>query len=211
MKTLRWAIAMLVLAVFSSCYLVFNYDPGPTVSLAASSTWIVTGEVSLLTASARDPLREDLTYEWFEDGTLIPGQDGSQLAYRSWADGASAYVEVSVVVRDSRGGSASDSVIMTIAPRPDGAVLVVNNSSTDVWWVSDRPWSSTEWSPDRLGIDTIIPAGTSYVVINGDYLGYTPGWWDVKAENSIRSISWVAEDVRLDAGEVYFFILTDGP
>ena len=116
---------------------------------------------------------------------------------------------VSVVVRDGHGGSASDQVDLTVNPRADGAVLVVNDSSTDVWWFYDRPWSSMGWSPDRLGPLVIIPSGSSYVVINTDPSGYAEGWWDLYAENGTGTIFWQKNDAWLENGGVYTFVLND--
>lgn len=208
MKTLRWTCAALLVAALSGCFF-YNNVPGPTVDLEASSTWIVTGEESLLSADAFDPLGNDLSFEWFEDGERISGAGGSDLAYRTWADGTRRYVTVSVLVRDGHGGSASDSIDLTVDPRGDGAVLVVNDSSTDVWWFYDRRWSSTEWSPDRLGAHLIIAAGTSCVVINTDVGGYAEGWWDLYAENGPGTIFWQKNDAYLENGRVYSFVLTD--
>ncbi len=208
MKTLRWTCAALVVAALSGCFF-FDYGPGPTVDLEASSTWIVTGEESLFSADVFDPQGDDLIYEWYEDGERIPGAGEATLAYRSWADGSRRYVTVTVVVRDNLGGSASDSIDLTVDPRADGAVLVVNDSSTDVWWFYDRPWSTTEWSPDRLGAHVIVAAGTSYVVINTDPLGYSEGWWDLYAENGPGTIFWQKNDAWLENGRVYTFVLTD--
>jgi hypothetical protein len=208
MKTLRWTCAALVVAALSGCFF-YNYDPSPAVDLEASATWIVTGEDIRLSADASDAMGDDLSYEWYEDGERIPGAGAAELGWRSWADGTRRYVSVSVTVRDSLGRSASDSIDLTVDPRADGAVLVVNDSSTDVWWFHDRPWSSTEWSPDRLGSYVIIPPGTSYVVINTDPRGYAEGWWDLYAENGPGTSSWQKNDAFLSNGRVYAFVLTD--
>ena len=186
MKTLRWTCAALVVAVLSGCFFYYG-DQRPTVDLQAAATWIVTGEDVLLAADASDPLGGSLSYEWYEDGERIVGASDAELIHRTWADGARRYVTVSVVVRDGHGGSASDSVDLTVNPRADGAVLVVNDSSTDVWWFYDRSWSSPDWSPDRLGPLVIIPSGASYVVINTDPSGYAEGWWYLYAENGPRA------------------------
>ncbi|MCX7030400.1 MAG: hypothetical protein NTU62_09810, partial [Spirochaetes bacterium] len=116
MRTVRWMLATaFVLAALSGCYIIFSFNPGPAVDLIASSTWIETGETSTLTANAYDPEGDTLSYEWYENGSLIVGETDSTLNY--WrAVEETEYVTVKVVVRDGRGGYGTDSVDITVDP-----------------------------------------------------------------------------------------------
>jgi len=204
--------AAYVLAVLSGCNIVLNTNTPPVVALDASSTWIVTGDVSILTATASDQQGDSLTYEWYENGSLLPGTDSLMSYWR--AVESRVYVTVSVIVRDGRGGSATDSVDLTVDPRFDGAVLVINNSSDEVWYYKDRKQPKLIWSVvDRLGAD-YIPAHSSYLVINHDQFGYSTGYWDLRAipagEDPLNpSTYWQQDGVYMYPGKVYQLILTD--
>jgi hypothetical protein len=206
MKIVKWIpAAALVVAMLSGCSIVFNGNLPPVVSLEASSTWMVTGQVSVLTATASDPEGETLTYEWSEDGSPLAGTD-SILSYWKAVE-SRASVTVSVVVRDGHGNATTASVDLIVDPRYDGAVLVVNNSTEDVWWFTDHK-APDSWSGDRLGADIIL-AGTSHLVINTDVYGYSSGSWDLKAETSDYGIYWEVDSISMWPGRVYQFILTD--
>jgi len=206
MKTVKWMFAAaLLLAALSGCNIVLNVNRPPVVELTASSTWITTGQVAILTAAATDPEGGTLTYEWLQNDSPIPGTDDTLIYWK--AVESRAYVTVSVVVRDGAGKAATASVELTVDPRYDGAVLVVNNSTEDVWWFTDHK-APKPWSLDRLGAD-IIPAGTSYLVINTDLYGYSSGWWDLKAETFDYGTFWEVDSIQMWPGRVYRFILTD--
>ncbi len=204
MKTLRWTCAALVVAALSGCFF-FDYVPGPTVDLEAGSTWIVTGEETVLSADASDPRGGGLAYEWYEDDERIVGAADSELAYRTWADESRRDVEISVIVRDGSGRFASDSVHLTVDPRSDGTVVLVNHSSEDVWYVYSR-LNDGAWSADQLGFD-IVPSGETYVI-----LGYSTGWWDewdVKAE-SRGGTCWQVDDFYVSGpGDVRIMTIVD--
>ncbi len=205
MKTLRWAIAILALAALSSCYLVFNYDPGPTVYLAASSTSIETGEPTWLTADAHDLQGGILTYEWYEDGDRIVGASSSDLAYRSWAEGTPRRVTIKVIVRNGRGGVDIDSIDITIRPALSGAVVLFNHSSEDVWYFRSR-LNDVAWLSDQLGSDILL-SGATYV-----FPGYTTNWydsWDFQAQSWGGTFWEVHNFTFTGAGDVYFLTIID--
>ncbi|MCX7031857.1 MAG: hypothetical protein NTU62_17295 [Spirochaetes bacterium] len=188
------------------------FHPGPAVDLIASSTWIETGETSTLTANAYDPEGDTLSYEWYENGSRIVGETDSTLNY--WrAVEETEYVTVKVVVRDGRGGYGTDSVDITVDPIYDAVVLVINHSSDDVWFFRDNKYPYIKWSNDRLGAH-IIPAGSSYLVMNNDLYGYAGYWWNLRAipeggDPVNPTITWQQDDVFLSPYEVYEFVLTD--
>ena len=212
MKIVKWIpAAALVLAVLSGCSILFTANTPPVVTLGASPIWIVTGEISFLTAVASDPQGDPLTYEWYEGDWFgnysslpISGETGSTLDYWKAVESRTE-VRVKVVVSDSHGLSAIDSVDLTVDPRSDGSVLVVNTSGTAVTYYADRLNGTLSYSINRLG-GYLIPAGTSYLIY-----GYATDWWDFKAGNGSGG-TWetVYDDpggIYLDPGRVYQFIL----
>lgn len=211
MKIVRWIpAAVLVLAVLSGCNIIFTANTPPVVTLSASPIWIVTGQISALTAVATDPQGDPLTYAWYEgdwfgnyNSLPIAGQTGSTLDYWKAVE-LRTEVRIKVVVSDSHGMSASDSVDLTVDPRGDGSVLVVNNSGTTITYYADRLNGTTTYSGNRI-IGSTIPAGTTYLIY-----GYATDWWDFKAGAGGATWETVFDHpggIYLDPGTVYQFIL----
>lgn len=75
------------------------------------------------------------------------------------------------------------------------SLTVVNNSSTDIWYVYISPSDEETWGDDWLG-SKVISAGESYTIT-----GIQPGTYDLLAEDSDHNELATEMEVEID-GEV---------
>jgi hypothetical protein len=215
MRITRWLpVAALALAALSGCSIIWNFQTLPAVELSVDDTTLLAGERVAVVADVYNPENDILSYTWFEDGSVIHGETGRILHYWN-AVSDTTYTQVSVAVRNDHGGYGTDSVDFTIEPRYGGVFVVNNQSSKDVWYFQDSLAASGKWSGDRLGSD-IIPAGSSYPIVQDTAYGYAYNSWDLRAipfgEDQINpdpANIWQWHDVDMNPYQVYPLTIID--
>jgi len=113
-------------------------NQSPVISkVTANPPEIVTGKSTIITAIAADPDDDPLTYSWSASQGTITGT-GSQVAFT--APGQSGSVNISLTVKDNRGGQAAGNVTVnvlaptktvTLTPVPSETGTVNQKNQTD--------------------------------------------------------------------------------
>jgi LmbE family N-acetylglucosaminyl deacetylase len=102
-----------------------NGPPVLTAGPTASPGTIVSNQTSSLSVTANDPEGDPLTYVWTATSGSVAGS-GATGVYTPAVVSVPTTVEVSVVVSDGFGGSASGTATITVNPRPN-SVPVLNS------------------------------------------------------------------------------------
>jgi len=172
-----------------------NGPPILTAGPTASPGTIVSKETSSLSVTANDPEGDPLTYVWTATSGSVAGS-GVTAVYTPALVSVPTTVEVSVVVSDGFGGSATGTVTITVNPRPNSApVLTAGPSAIPAMITSDELSNLSVTATDSDGDvltyawsatgGTLIPSGATAVytpprvavtTVHRVTLSVTDGW-----------------------------------
>jgi hypothetical protein len=117
-----------------------NMSPGIN-SLAADAEWVLLSDTLQITCTASDPDGDELSYEWIATGGAISGMG----AVVNWtAPEEVGIYDITVVVRDGHGSSATDLLTISVAT---GQPPVIE----DLLITADHCYLKTNTSPYKVG------------------------------------------------------------
>jgi LmbE family N-acetylglucosaminyl deacetylase len=145
---------------------------GPT----ASPGTIVSNQTSNLSVTANDPEGDPLTYAWTATNGSVAGS-GATAVYTPSLVSVPTAVEVSVVVSDSIGGSATGTVMITVNPRPNSAPVLTSGPAASPATITSDDLSNLSAAATDADGDTLIYSWAvtgGAITPNGALAVYTP-------------------------------------